>query len=50
MKSAPDIERVVLSAVKQKNLEKEMIEPLAEVIMAARSEIAPDPGLRFKSH
>ena len=39
MKSDPEVQRVVLSAVKQKSLEKEMIEPLAEVIKAARSEI-----------
>jgi hypothetical protein len=48
MKSDPDVQRVVLSAVKQKNLEKEMIEPLAEVIKTARSEIDYHAQLKRK--
>ena len=48
MKTDLELQKVVLSTVQQKQLEKEMIEPLATVIQTARSEIAYHLHLKRK--
>jgi hypothetical protein len=48
MKTDLELQNVVFSAVQHKQLEKEMIEPLAEVIQTARSEIDYHSHLKTK--